>query len=66
MAGETCKLHVAFHGCLQGASLVGDAFYAQLSRTIRKEPHAVTRILHYGDSLIAADYLSGRGSILPA
>ncbi len=27
-AGETCKLHIAFHGCLQGASLVGDAFYA--------------------------------------
>ena len=27
-SGDTCKLHVAFHGCLQGASLVGDAFYA--------------------------------------
>jgi poly(3-hydroxybutyrate) depolymerase len=26
-SGNTCKLHVAFHGCLQGASLVGDAFY---------------------------------------
>jgi poly(3-hydroxybutyrate) depolymerase len=27
-AGDTCRLHVSFHGCLQGASLVGDAFYA--------------------------------------
>jgi poly(3-hydroxybutyrate) depolymerase len=27
-SGDTCKLHIAFHGCLQGASLVGDAFYA--------------------------------------
>ena len=26
-SGDTCKLHVAFHGCLQGSSLVGDAFY---------------------------------------
>jgi len=26
-SGDTCKLHIAFHGCLQGASLVGDAFY---------------------------------------
>jgi len=28
--GETCKVHVSFHGCLQGASLVGDAFYAHV------------------------------------
>ncbi len=27
-SGDTCKLHISFHGCLQGASLVGDAFYA--------------------------------------
>jgi poly(3-hydroxybutyrate) depolymerase len=26
-AGETCALHVAFHGCLQSESQVGDAFY---------------------------------------
>ncbi len=26
--GETCRVHVAFHGCLQSASKVGDAFYA--------------------------------------
>lgn len=25
--GETCKIHVSFHGCLQSASLVSDAFY---------------------------------------
>jgi poly(3-hydroxybutyrate) depolymerase len=25
--GETCRVHVAFHGCLQSASKVGDAFY---------------------------------------
>ncbi|HEY1960739.1 MAG TPA: hypothetical protein VGH28_34240 [Polyangiaceae bacterium] len=27
-SGDACKLHIAFHGCLQGASSVGDAFYA--------------------------------------
>lgn len=36
-----------------------DAFYAHLARTLRKEPGAVTRILHYGDSVIASDYVSG-------
>jgi lysophospholipase L1-like esterase len=36
-----------------------DDFYAQLSRTAKKEPGAVTRILHYGDSVIASDYVSG-------
>ena len=25
--GESCKVHVSFHGCLQSASSVGDAFY---------------------------------------
>jgi hypothetical protein len=25
--GETCRIHVAFHGCEQSASLVGDAYY---------------------------------------
>jgi lysophospholipase L1-like esterase len=33
------------------------AFYKRLARTIRGE--AVTRILHYGDSVIASDYVSG-------
>ncbi len=36
-----------------------EAFYAQLAKTIRKEPGAVTRILHYGDSVITADLISG-------
>lgn len=36
-----------------------DGFYASLARTMAKEPGAVTRILHYGDSLIASDFISG-------
>ena len=36
-----------------------DAFFARLARTERGEPGAVTRILHYGDSTIASDYVSG-------
>jgi len=36
-----------------------DAFYESLAKTIRKEPGAVTRILHYGDSVITADLISG-------
>jgi lysophospholipase L1-like esterase len=36
-----------------------DGFYASLAKTIAKEPGAVTRILHYGDSVITADLISG-------
>ncbi len=36
-----------------------DVFYAALAKTIAKEPGAVTRILHYGDSVITADLISG-------
>jgi lysophospholipase L1-like esterase len=36
-----------------------DAFFARLARTDRGETGAVTRILHYGDSTIASDYISG-------
>jgi len=36
-----------------------DAFYARLAKTKRKEAGAVTRILHYGDSVITSDYISG-------
>ena len=36
-----------------------DAFYASLAKTRAKEPSAVTRILHYGDSVITSDYVSG-------
>ena len=36
-----------------------DGFLARLARTDRREAGAVTRILHYGDSTIASDYVSG-------
>ncbi len=36
-----------------------DAFFARLARTDRRMPGAITRILHYGDSTISSDYVSG-------
>lgn len=36
-----------------------DAFYRELARTERKDAHAVTRVLHYGDSVITSDLISG-------
>jgi len=36
-----------------------DAFYVRLARTQDREAGAVTHILHYGDSMIASDYVSG-------
>ena len=36
-----------------------DAFYAALAKTRAKQPGAITRILHYGDSVITSDYVSG-------
>jgi lysophospholipase L1-like esterase len=36
-----------------------DAFCSSLARTVAKEEGAVTRILHYGDSLITGDLISG-------
>jgi lysophospholipase L1-like esterase len=36
-----------------------DAFYTHLADTKAKKPGAVTRILHYGDSVITSDYISG-------
>ncbi len=36
-----------------------DAFYKHLADTAEKKPGAVTRILHYGDSVITSDYISG-------
>ena len=36
-----------------------DAFYMHLARTKAKQPGAVTRIEHYGDSVITSDYVSG-------
>ena len=34
------------------------AFYAALARTSKREPNAITRIAHYGDSSIAADAIA--------
>jgi lysophospholipase L1-like esterase len=36
-----------------------DPFFARLAATDRGEAGAITRILHYGDSTIASDYVSG-------
>jgi lysophospholipase L1-like esterase len=36
-----------------------DAFFARLRRTQAGKPGAVTRVLYYGDSTIASDYISG-------
>ncbi|MCL2448388.1 MAG: GDSL-type esterase/lipase family protein, partial [Polyangiaceae bacterium] len=36
-----------------------EAFFRRLERTEHHEAGAVTRILHYGDSTIASDYISG-------
>jgi hypothetical protein len=36
-----------------------DGFFAALSRTDHKQPGAVTRIAHFGDSIIVSDYVSG-------
>jgi lysophospholipase L1-like esterase len=36
-----------------------DAFYASLAKTRAKEKGAITRIMHYGDSVITSDYVSG-------
>ncbi len=35
------------------------AFYQRLARTEAREPHAITRIEHFGDSIITSDYVSG-------
>ncbi|MBX3191342.1 MAG: hypothetical protein KF819_30370 [Labilithrix sp.] len=36
-----------------------DAFYASFAKTRAKTPGAITRVLHYGDSVITSDYVSG-------
>jgi lysophospholipase L1-like esterase len=36
-----------------------DGFFAALERTQRRLPGAVTRIAHFGDSVIVSDYVSG-------
>ncbi len=34
-------------------------FYDSLRKTAAKQHHAITRIIHFGDSLVASDYVSG-------
>lgn len=36
-----------------------DAFYTRLDSTKRKEPGAITRMMHYGDSVLTSDYVAG-------
>jgi len=36
-----------------------DAFFRALDRTRQKQPSARTRIVHFGDSIVASDYVSG-------
>jgi hypothetical protein len=36
-----------------------DGFFEALARTARREPGAITRIAHFGDSIIVSDYVSG-------
>lgn len=36
-----------------------DGFFASLAETQRKTPGAVTRIAHFGDSIVVSDYVSG-------
>ena len=36
-----------------------DGFYAALERTRQKQPGAVTRVVHFGDSIVTSDYVSG-------
>jgi len=40
-----------------GKALTG--FFRALSRTAQKQPHAVTRIAHFGDSIVVSDLVSG-------
>jgi len=36
-----------------------DGFFRALSATAHKQPHAITRIAHFGDSIVVSDYVSG-------
>ena len=37
-----------------------DAFFAKLARVENKEPGAVARVLYYGDSIVASDFVTGQ------
>lgn len=36
-----------------------DGFYRALEKTVRKEPGALTRITHFGDSIVTSDFVTG-------
>ncbi|NLE86567.1 MAG: hypothetical protein GX607_09235 [Myxococcales bacterium] len=36
-----------------------DHFYAALARTQQREPGAITRVAHFGDSIVVSDFVSG-------
>lgn len=36
-----------------------DAFYTQLTKSKKKEANAITRVMHFGDSMVVSDYVSG-------
>jgi lysophospholipase L1-like esterase len=40
-----------------GTALKG--FFDALTRTAKKEPGAITRVIHFGDSIVTSDYVSG-------
>jgi lysophospholipase L1-like esterase len=42
------------------SGLAMQPFYESLARTARGEKGAITRILHYGDSLVVVDFLTGQ------
>lgn len=49
-----------YEGVLQPIEGVANLvpFFKQLERTLRREPKAITRIAHYGDSAVAADSIT--------
>ncbi len=36
-----------------------DGFFEAVTRTRHKEPGAITRVIHFGDSIVTSDYVSG-------
>ncbi len=36
-----------------------DGFLRAMSNTLRKKPGAITRVIHFGDSIVTSDYVSG-------
>lgn len=53
-------LNGATHPIEDPTGLAMRAFYESLGRTVQKQPGAITRILHYGDSLVVVDFLTGQ------